>query len=444
MMRLQSTWYKITHKNRWLFFFLLLFIFRWCTPVYQKPHAIEPIYEKPHAYDETPPVVTASRHSSRSSRTSRTTVDSSRYFQRKSSMRSTASTATDFGLSTASSSLYQETYSPHTPNIQNITSFILSQSSPTIQGIFGTEAHIHSIRHAPSYASFKLNNNTDNKISTVKKVSSVDHIKIPEYDSHHTILPNVISYDVERTSRTRSDQYSLYHTAENGERTLFYRKIQPHSYYGSQSMLYRTLESYTTSGEGVKVAEARRSLFQKDVIIETADYDGSQCDIKHIVEKRVSAINIHSHELVKRSHSSILFEYETSFHGTLIRWKRPSLLSHDFTCEIKLRTNNHHLRRKKNKSRRHAEQEGFIDSDSDNDEDDHDHHSHKTCRKWRLLAEYRSENSGPFSLQLGKLSMDGTVLNQIGPMHRNALEANLVLSCCLLLDGIRDQIKRAP
>ncbi|KAI7891606.1 uncharacterized protein EV154DRAFT_507301 [Mucor mucedo] len=234
---------------------------------------------------------------------------------------------------------------------------------------------------------------------------------------------------------------------------MVYRKIQPYSYtWGFQSMLYCN----KNDGQGIKVAEARRRPFQKDIIIESADYDNSEIeDISQTYINNLKNIpathNIHSQDLIKRSQSNILFEYEIWFHGSRMRWKRPSLLSHDFTCEIKLtrqetkiyqqqkKLNGSQNRRKKNNSvRSRTTEDGFIDSDSDNDEDDHDNHSHKTCRRWKLIAEFDSDNMGYSSKEFGKLSIDLDILNQVEKERCDLLEANLVMTCCTLIDLIRD------
>ncbi|KAG0742223.1 hypothetical protein G6F57_010701 [Rhizopus arrhizus] len=115
---------------------------------------------------------------------------------------------------------------------------------------------------------------------------------------------------------------------------------------------------------------------------------------------------------IKTSHASILFEYKTFFYGSCIRWKRPSLLSSDFTCEIKVVSNST------------IKKDDFIESDSENEDDeDHDHHNHKTCRRWKLLAEYTDD--------VDCLEIQRQVLTQVGGDKRDLLEINLIITCSI-------------
>ncbi|ORE20476.1 MFS general substrate transporter [Rhizopus microsporus] len=67
----------------------------------------------------------------------------------------------------------------------------------------------------------------------------------------------------------------------------------------------------------------------------------------------------------------------------------------------------------------------YLIKKHDSDEDaDHDYHSHKNCRRWKLLAEYSEEC----------LTIQRHVLSQIGGDKRDLLEANLIITCCTLMD----------
>jgi hypothetical protein len=282
---------------------------------------------------------------------------------------------------------------------------------------------------------------------------------------------NVVVYNFKKASVLKPNQHQIFlhidHHEEEDEEVMVYRKIQPYSYTrGFQSMLYVN----RNDGQGIKVAEARRKAFGKDITIDSADYESSAInDITqpHIPNlKSVATNNYHSQELVKRSQSNILFEYETWFHGSRMRWKRPSLLSHDFTCEIKLTqqekkkqlqqllmekklmaANNKRSNSNGKKKRSPYDQvietmttkdDGFIDSDSDNDEDDHDNHTHKTCRRWKLIAEFHGHHMSYLSKGLGILSIDLDILNQVEKERCDLLEANIVMTCCTLIDLIRE------
>ncbi|KAI7889722.1 uncharacterized protein EV154DRAFT_466908 [Mucor mucedo] len=349
----------------------------------QKPDTVDNIiYEKPNAYDEDPPVViTASRHNSRSSKM---TVDSyaSRYFQRRG-----PTAITCFSTPPPSTTISPVT----TTNSNIVSSFFLQQNKrrgPKIRNITTTAPH--------------------------KKLSTNPN-------------SNVITYSFRKSSTLTPDQHEIFlhidHPDEDDEDVMVYRKIQPHSYIwgGLQSMLY----SNRNDGQGIKVAEARRNALKNDIVIEAADYENT-------------TNNIHCHKLIKKSQSNILFEYEIWFHGSLMRWRRPSLLSHDFTCEIKLTRQETKLFHQKNRGRFHAaKDDGFIDSDSDDDDDDHDSHTHKTCRRWKLVAEFDSHTMSFVNKELGMLSIDLDMLNQVEKENCNLLEANIVMTCCTLIDLIR-------
>lgn len=476
--------------------------------VFQKPDAIDtPIYEKPNAYDEEPPTVTASRHGSRSSKM---TVDSfaSRYFQRKEpTIVSSLSTPPPSTLSSV------DCYSPNTPvespplspksairketsmycsqiDYQHITSFILSQPTPTTQTNFGhhhednitikdynTPFSYYVIPSSPANSIAGIDTTITASTPTPAPATAAAAAAILSNDSgivssfflqqtkRNTTaktsrkIPNnnMVVYSFKKASILKPNQHQIYlhidHPDDDDEEVMVYRKIQPYSYtWGFQSMLYCN----KNDGQGIKVAEARRRPFQTDIIIESADYNNSE--IEDIAQPYINNLknipatqNIHSQDLIKRSQSNILFEYEIWFHGSRMRWKRPSLLSHDFTCEIKLTrqetkilqqqkksTGSQSKRKKNNSIRSKTKDDGFIDSDSDNDEDDHDNHSHKSCRRWKLIAEFDSDNMGFTSKEFGRLSIDLDILNQVEKERCDLLEANLVMTCCTLIDLIRD------
>lgn len=496
--------FKPTTLSLFPLFSLLFFTMKTVTKgsVLQKPNTVDnPIYEKPNAYDEDPPVIiTASRHNSRSSKM---TVDSyaSRYFQRRgpttiSCFATPPSSTTISPVTTINSS--GNYYPPNTPvespppspkscierkerkynaqiNYQNITAFLLSQSLPTTQthfghhhediitrdsalpsspknSIIGAETMKKSTDIAAAAALILSNNNNivssfflqQNKrrgITALNPTKTATHKKLSTNPNS-----NVITYSFRKSSRLTPDQHEIFlhidHPDEDDEDVMVYRKIQPYSFTwgGFQSMLY----SNRNDGQGIKVAEARRSTFQKNIIIEAADYENSL--IEDITQAYIDNIknipatnNIHCHELIKRSQSNILFEYEIWFHGSRMRWRRPSLLSHDFTCEIKLtRQETKLFHQKNNRSFHAAKDDGFIDSDSDDDDDDHDSHTHKTCRRWKLIAEFDSHTMSFINKELGMLSIDLDMLNQVEKERCNLLEANMVMTCCTLIDLIRN------
>lgn len=178
----------------------------------------------------------------------------------------------------------------------------------------------------------------------------------------------------------------------NSDRELVYRKLSSRSWTYQQNTLVDVAKG------NKKIAYVKRKTFNKDYI--TIELEG-ESEPEYLIKKQFTT-------------NTLLFEYETYFYGSKLRWKRPSLLSNDFTCEIKVILN-------LNKAK-----EDYIDSDSDEDTD-HDYHSHKNCRRWKLLAEYSEEC----------LTIQRHVLSQIGGDKRDLLEVNLIITCCTLMDVIR-------
>ncbi|KAL9547485.1 hypothetical protein MBANPS3_006151 [Mucor bainieri] len=488
---------------------------------YQKPDTIDTtrtqrsiapvstVYEKPNAYDEGPPkVITASRHGSRSSRM---TVDSfaSRYFQRHHNGNGTttcqspalSSASTNSTMTTTTTTDLETVYSPNTPlgsppsspkklakkpYTSQITTAILSQSTPTTQTTFAAHQD-ELLKDAPAYVmpsspansitgidtdtitaeTHQRNNRSSNAhaanivaaaaAALLSNDSGIQSKNRATTTNNNKTKNNVIVYNFKKASILKPNQHHIYlhidhEDEQDDEEVMVYRKIQPYASWGLQSMLYCN----QNDGQGIKVAEARRGAFQRHIAIESADYHNSLIDDitqSHIPTLRAPATHtVYCQDLVKRSQSNILFEYETWFHGSCMRWKRPSLLSHDFTCEIKLtrqetkqQQQQQLLQQKispsKKKSRRHTKStkdDGFIDSDSDNDEDDHDNHSHKTCRRWKLIAEFHSHKLSYLSKSLGRLSIDLDILNQVEKDRCDLLEANIVMTTCTLIDLIRD------
>lgn len=454
------------------------------TSVFQKPDAIDKptttvvasptttestpiVYDKPNAYDEKPPVViTASRHGSRSSRI---TVDSfsSRYFQknnpsiiRHSSTASSTSCSSTIPYTPVESPPLSPTRRSYNSQIdKHITSYILSQSTPTIQTtLAGHEDEIpfHYIRPSSPANSVvgdcASKNHATDIVAAVAALLSNDSGIVSSFflqnrptrrQHHHTHKKqtnnnNVIVYNFKKASVFKPNQHHIYlhiEHEEDEEDVLAYRKIQPGSSFGG---LHSILYSNRNDGQGIKVAEARRRAFQKNITIESGDYEDTLVDditqtyIPNSKLRAPATQNMYCQDLVKRSQSNILFEYETWFHGSRMRWTRPSLLSHDFTCEIKLTKVHHH------QVRGGRRDEGFIDSDSDDDEDDHDHHSHRTCRRWKLVAEFDSHNLNFLNQNLGTLSIDLDILNQVESERCDLLEANIVMTCSTLIDLIRE------
>ncbi|KAI9359859.1 hypothetical protein BD770DRAFT_319404, partial [Pilaira anomala] len=354
-----------------------------CSEILLKPDAIDtPIYEKPNAYDELPAKV-VSRHSSRSSRT---TIDSfkSRYFQKRGEyysantpIQSPPSSPNTTITKKRSSSIGNTFYSACLDNA--ITNFVLSQATPTTQTHFNHH-HEDTISIDPTILNPSSPKNSVIGLDISNKTMDVAAAAAALLSNDSGI---VSSFFLQRNRSVRT----------NGTTTTTHKKL---------------------------VAKQNNTP---------------------------ASNNIHRQNLTQRSQSNILFEYEIWFHGSRMRWKRPSLLSHDFTCEIKL-TNEETKRLQQQRKRPKTYQlplkkkkkkvAGFIDSDSEDDDDDHDHHTHKTCRRWKLIAEFDSHAMNDNELEYGKLSIDLDIANQVEQERCNLLEAHIVMTCCTLIDQIRD------
>ncbi|EIE77074.1 hypothetical protein G6F46_005642 [Rhizopus delemar] len=240
--------------------------------------------------------------------------------------------------------------------------------------------------------------------------------------SFQTITPSILSQTVvtssilSQSTPTTQMTFSQLDEAENPKTirrkrsmivdVLQYFISQKEIYDCDHQLIYRksTSRSWTShqmtlmDANKTKLAVVRRKAFNKDqMTIEVKEGE--------------------TEYLVKSSQTSVLFEYETFFYGYFMRWKRPSLLSNDFTCEIKVvnsTTNN--------------KKDDFIDSDSEGEEDaDHDHHNHKTCRRWKLLLEYTDD--------VDCITIQRQVLNQMD--KHDLLKLNLIVTCCTLIDMIK-------
>ncbi|KAF7720795.1 hypothetical protein EC973_006071 [Apophysomyces ossiformis] len=166
----------------------------------------------------------------------------------------------------------------------------------------------------------------------------------------------------------------------SGTKKLAYRKDQLHSYsWGFQNVLYRIAEG----GHRSKVAEVRRRAFQKEITIEWGDY---------ATEELMNGV------LDNKTKSHLLFVYETEFDQCRLQWKRPSLLSHDMVCELR------------------------------------DH------KQQRIVAEFDSHGKG-YLIQLGRLVIDRHALNEAD--HPDQMEAHLVITCCTLIDLMREVVEKA-
>lgn len=235
-------------------------------------------------------------------------------------------------------------------------------------------------------------------------------------------MEDMLCYDLRKNSLVRPFEHDVYF---KGTKKLAYKKIQPHSYsWGFQNVLYRQALN-SNMDERIKVAEARRRAFKKQITIEWGDFPVTSNEFREndsiddddsssfMEESTISfsttnTATTKSNQLLNRTKSHLLFTYDTEFEGFKIRWKRASLLSHDMVCELKP---DQHL-------------------------EDHD-----TPKKhWRVIAEFDSHRMGYF-IHLGELIIDKNALNLVSrPDH---LESHIIITCCTLIDLMREVVEKA-
>lgn len=269
-----------------------------------------------------------------------------------------------------------------------VTASVLSQApSATTEITVNDELAQHvafmSLRHHSYTPSLS---NISPSTSTSSRDSSRQHLILHALDSAYDTKKqqrrksrsDVIVYDFSKKSLTKPQIHEIKDQSKN----VVYRKEQEHSYsWGFQNVLYK---------DDTKVAQAYRKAFHKDIIVECSN-DTQQTP------------------LVNRTKSHLLFVYETQFDGLWIRWKRPSLLSHDLTCEV-----------------------AAIEETQPGEE--------RRRRHWKLLAEFDSHRMG-YLIQLGRLVIDRTGLELFE--NTEALTMHLVITCSTLVDLMREVVEKA-
>ncbi|KAI8970264.1 hypothetical protein BDF20DRAFT_890187, partial [Mycotypha africana] len=242
-------------------------------------------------------------------------------------------------------------------------------------------------------------------------------------------MEELLNYDLRKASLTRPFDHDIYFHKSN---VLAFKKLQPHSYsWGFQNILYRTcLESNHNQldDKSIKIAEARRRAFQKEITIEWGDFptpatcNASATDLHRETSDPIVATDSASNktnststltkssQLENRTKSHLHFVYDMEFEGYCIRWKRVSLLSHDLICELRPKDEN-------------------SLSNSDNGQ----YGTNRTGKKkWRLIAKFDSHRLG-YLVFLGTLSINKHVLKLVErPDH---LEAHIMITCCTLIDN---------
>ncbi|KAI9312202.1 hypothetical protein BX666DRAFT_1866550 [Dichotomocladium elegans] len=341
----------------------------------QKPDTIDsPIYAKPNAYDE----IIYDRPHEKDDATTKTGA-----------IQTVVEVSVDEEepVSTTEGSLRSngsdsETY---------ITASVLSSSSiapmaTTISDEHGTFSQGHL-----SYASSLISPSPSTSASSLD--SSMQQLILSSLESSKqswAALKNkedAIVYDLRKRSITKPQQVDIY---LHSTKALVYRKEQSHSYsWGFQNLLYKQrVGGAEEKDENTKVAESRRKAFQKDIVVECGGAE---------------------YQLMHRNKTHVLFVYETKCEGLWVRWKRPSLLSHDMVCEL-------------------APPVQQIPGEK-----------HKR-RNWKLLAYFDSKRMGYF-VDIGKLHIDHIALQLFE--DQASMEAHMVVTCCTLIDLMREVVEKA-
>ncbi|KAI8330970.1 hypothetical protein BC941DRAFT_496536 [Chlamydoabsidia padenii] len=209
--------------------------------------------------------------------------------------------------------------------------------------------------------------------------TNTKHTSFLSFHRQQRMGDDIIKYDLCKPSLSQPQHHDIY---QSDTKQLAFKKRQTHSYsWGFCNLLYRVMDN----DQGIQVAEARRKAFQKHITVEWGDDDDD---------------NERDHELlVNTNHTRLLFVFKTRFgNDYTIRWKRPSLASHDLVCDI------------------------------------------RRWGQWQRLAEFDSHLMG-YLVHVGQLTVDKQILSWVDyPDH---LEAHLLITCSTLVDLMRELVQKA-
>ncbi|KAI9253912.1 hypothetical protein BDA99DRAFT_562860 [Phascolomyces articulosus] len=381
------------------------------SPTYDKPNAYDDIvYDRPHEKDEQPlesgdaieTVVQLSiGHNKRPVSPVNDNEDNLEIEKRQNTTTipkvdtnvihnndSTASISTFITSNSISSSGSNQS---HTSSETFVTASVLSQApsvttEATVNDELASPLSYMSLRRAytPSLSNLSPSTSTSSRDSSKQLIfNSLDSVKNKKKKKKG--MDNMLIYEIRKHALNKPHLHDIY---TYGSKTLAYRKVQPHSYsWGFQNILYRGAKREGEE-EQTKVAETRRKAFQKDLVIECGN---------------------EQHEMVNRTKSHLMFVYETIYEGYWMRWRRPSLLSHNMTCEFA----------------------PYEEPPAD---------GQRRRRNWKLLAEFDSHRMG-YLIHLGKLAIDQTAVEVFDDAE--LIEAHLLVSCCTLVDLMREVVEKA-
>ncbi|KAI9022261.1 hypothetical protein CLU79DRAFT_751873, partial [Phycomyces nitens] len=366
---------------------------------YQKPDTIDsPIYDKPNAYDDDDVIPTPHYNAE-------VAVDDLAVFQTKDGKVKDAHTNSEIPPADIPSESQDSSESSNSG--QKITSVLLSHAPSISLQSTVSEDVVYSLS-SMSTMSLPEPGSPSTSTNSASSSTSLGAKQMLLDKLRRKTKQDMLVFDIKKQSLLNASEHEIY---QAGSTKLAYRKVQPHSYsWGFQNSLFRAPGHNSGYGEPTekesKVAEARRRAFQKEITVEYGDYHTDEDSI-HGPDTLIS------HDLINKTNSHLLFVYETEFSSYCLRWRRPSILSHDMFCEILLTRKSRGL--------------GSFIGKEDKPE-------------WRAIAAFKSRIMG-YLLQVGQLSIDRQALAMVDrPDH---MEADLLITCCTLIDLMREVVEKA-
>jgi hypothetical protein len=222
-------------------------------------------------------------------------------------------------------------------------------------------------------------------------ITTTDIPTSPKPEPRRVETANSTVLQINKRSFLKPQNHDIY---LDGTKKIRYRKIQAHSYHwGFQNVLY-SIPLERQLDKGTEVAETKRQAYQNQMMILWGDSIGES-----------KPISDHS-EFKNMTITTLMFIYQFEYNSKTIRWTRPSLLSHNLICELIEKPETSHNKRK-------------------------------------VLAEFDSYGMG-YLVNVGKLKLNNSMMAEISQSsNMNELEALLVITCCTLVDLMREVVEKA-
>jgi hypothetical protein len=193
-------------------------------------------------------------------------------------------------------------------------------------------------------------------------------------------------FQIKKHSFLKPQHHEIF-LGEGETKKICYRKIQPHSYdWGFQNTLYR-IPLNKRAERGTAVAETKRHAYQNQMVIAWGEAIGN------------SKAKDYSTEFKNMTVTPLLFVYEMEYKNRRLRWTRPSLLTHNMICEV-------------------------IDGPR------------------QVIASFDSHGMG-YLMNIGKLKLHNATMAAVAGDSIDELEALLIISCCTLIDLLREVVEKA-